>query len=597
MESLPRPEYPRPHFARKGWRCLNGEWEFDFDDAQMGRQQEWFKAGHRLSRRIVVPFPYQSELSGLNDKGVHEVVWYARDLEVPKEWRERDLLLHFGAVDYRTQLWVNGVEVGHNRGGHVPFQFDIAPYLEDGPNRIVMRVEDRQDPLQPRGKQSLSGKPAGIDYYCTTGIWQTVWLEPVSAIRFEDVKITPRLGDGGDDAFFIEIFLHAPAGDWTVEVAVFDEDGEQVAETRSEDGSPAQPMLIGVADSRRWSPASPHLYRLRFRLKDGEELLDEVEVLAGMRDVSVRDGKIFLNGEPCFLKMVLDQGYWPDGIYTAPSDEAYRKDIELVKAFGFNGVRKHQKIEDPRWLYWCDRMGLLVWAEMPNARKWSTDAEETFIAEWERAVRRDYNHPCIVTWVPLNESWGVPLLGKNHPGQYAFVERVVAVTRRIDHLRPVVDNDGWEHTDVGDIAAIHDYTPTGEQIYERWRSFLEEGELPERTWHEGETVHFAHGSQYRGQPVVLSEVGGFLMMPQEAEEQDLDWLYTVYGTVNDAEELLEKYRDLMEGLARLTFLAGFCYTQLTDIEVEINGLTSYDRKPKVEPGRIRDVLRGCFSER
>jgi hypothetical protein len=285
--------------------------------------------------------------------------------------------------------------------------------------------------------------------------------------------------------------------------------------------------------------------------------------------------------------MVLDQGYWPDGYLTAPSDEALQTDIGWIKMFGFNGVRKHQKIEDPRWIYWCDRLGLLVWEEMPNAREWSPKAENALSAEWQDAVRRDFNHPCIVAWVPVNESMGFPGLGSEHAGQYAFIERMVRVTRRLDSTRPVIDNDGWEHTDITDICAIHDYTPTAEKILGRYKQTLEGGQLPSKVW--VDKPLFARGSKYRGQPIVLSEVGGFLAIPKDIPPEKRDLLYRFYASFEKNEELLEKYRDLMKGIASLEFLAGFCYTQLTDIEQEINGLLTYDRKPKVPAEAIAAI--------
>lgn len=449
VNEIPRPEYPRPQFIRDEWQNLNGEWEFAFDDEDEGLRLGWHD-GRSLDGRIVVPFPYQSALSGIDDRRVHERVWYARSFETPEAWRGRDLLLNFGAVDYRSTVWVNGQEVGHNQGGHVPFQFDIAPYVKRGVNRLTVRVVDEQDPGQPRGKQSTTGLPHDIDYYC-----------------------------------------------------------------------------------------------------------------------------------------------WPESLLAAPSDEALQTDIGWAKAFGFNGVRKHQKIEDPRWLSWCDRLGLLVWEEMPNAREWSPPAEERLAAEWRRAVRRDYNHPCVVAWVPVNESMGFPGLGAHHPGQYAFIERMVADTRRIDPTRPIIDNDGWEHTDIADICAIHDYTPTAEGLRQRYRVRSEGGELPPTVWI-GEKPLFSRGSKYRGQPVVLSEVGGFLMIPPNVPAEERDMLYRFYASVGTAEEMLAKYRDLMEGIASLKFLAGFCYTQLTDIEQEINGLLTYDRQPKVSAEALTEIHQELF---
>jgi beta-galactosidase/beta-glucuronidase len=581
---IPRPEYPRPQFVREEWSNLNGVWEFAFDADDEGREAGWHD-GRELSARIVVPFPYQSELSGIGDKSIHRVVWYARTFEVTEAWAGRDLLLHFGAVDYRTAVWVNGQEVGHNEGGHVPFQFDIAPYVHVGANRLTLRVVDEQDARQPRGKQSTSGLPHDIDYYCTTGIWQTVWLEPAPPLRIEEIKITPH---AQRNVVEVTVYLHAPSGAWRL-VAEASEGGKTVARAEDLTAVATGWLSLSIPYAKLWSPESPHLYDLDIRLYDGDVLLDEVRSYAGLRHIEMRGGRVRLNGQPVYLKMVLDQGYWPESYLAAPSDEALQADIGWTKAFGFNGVRKHQKIEDPRWLYWCDRLGLLVWEEMPNAREWSPQAEERLSAEWRRAVRRDYSHPSIVAWVPVNESMGFPGLGQSHPGQYAFIERMVAATRRLDPTRPVIDNDGWEHTDITDICAIHDYTPTAEGLRRRYRTRSEGGDLPPKVW-VGEKPLFARGSKYRGQPIVLSEVGGFLMIPPDVPAEQRDMLYQFYASVDSENELLAKYRDLMEGIASLNFLAGFCYTQLTDIEQEINGLMTYDRKPKAAPEEFKKIF-------
>jgi len=291
--------------------------------------------------------------------------------------------------------------------------------------------------------------------------------------------------------------------------------------------------------------------------------------------------------------MVLDQGYWPESYLAAPSDDALRADVEITKALGFNGARKHQKLEDPRWTYWCDTLGLLVWDEMPNARAWSPEAEEHLTAEWERAIRRDINSPSVIAWVPVNESMGFPGLQKNHPGQYAFLERIVSVTRQLDPDRPVIDNDGWEHTDITDICAIHDYTPTGKAIKSRYEQTLTGGPLPSNAWDE-EKPMFVRGSRFRGQPIMLTEVGGFLMERSDLPKEKWDLLYAAYGTTYSPEDLLAKYTDLMRGIAALPFVAGFCYTQLTDVEQEMNGLLTYDRVPKVDPAQIAAVNHACF---
>ena len=590
-KDIPRPEYPRPQFARDEWMNLNGQWEFAFDDDNTGTNLGWHD-GRQLSDRILVPFAYQTKLSGINDKTVHECVWYARTFEIPERWLGRDLLLNFGAVDYSSTIWINGHEVGHNQGGHVPFQFDIAPYVKTTTNRLTVRVEDSQSPQQPRGKQSATGLPQAIDYYCTTGIWQTVWLEPAPPIRIEEIRVITH---AHQNILELTIFLHAPSAAWRIEVEV-SEQGKVIASEDELTALATGRIVLSIPYAKLWSPETPHLYDLRIRLSKDGELLDEVRSYVGLRAIKLVDGAFLLNGEPTYLKMVLDQGYWPDGLLTAPTDEAMQTDIGWIKMFGFNGVRKHQKIEDPRWLYWCDRLGLLVWEEMPNAREWSSQAENRLSAEWQTAVRRDYNHPCIVAWVPVNESMGFPGLEQEHCGQYAFIERMVRVTRRLDATRPVIDNDGWEHTDITDICAIHDYTPTAAELAKRYDQTLAGAGLPQRVWI-GEKPLFARGSKYRGQPIMLSEVGGFLTIPNEIPVEKRDMLYQFYGSHETPEELLERYHDLMRGIASLKFLAGFCYTQLTDVEQETNGLLTYDRRPKVPAERIGDINREIFKKR
>jgi beta-galactosidase/beta-glucuronidase len=589
-EYTPRPEYPRPQFVRSRWLSLNGEWEFAFDDGDAGLKLGW-QFGLPLPAKIVVPFAYQTNLSGINDKSLHEILWYARTFEVPHAWASENLLLHFGAVDYASTIWINGHEAGRNEGGHVPFFLNIAPYLNPGPNRITVRVHDSQSGEQPRGKQSISGLPHDIEYYCTSGIWQTVWLEPVPPMRIEELKIQPLVGLR---AFEIKAYLHAPCATWKVEVEAYD--GETRVNAVSVECSSATIQLhVKIPSAKLWSPESPHLYTFKLRLYGDGELLDEVSTYAGLRAIELRERACYLNGEPVYLKMVLDQGYWPDGNLTAPTDAALREDVEWIKRFGFNGVRKHQKIEDPRWLYWCDRLGLLVWAEMPNTREWSARAERRIAAEWERVLQRDYNHPCIIAWVPINESWGLPGLTEN-PAQYAFLEHMVALTRRWDSLRPVIDNDGWEHSDVTDICAIHDYTPSASLLRDRYSDAIAGGELPSHVWI-GDRPLFTLGSRYRGQPVVLSEVGGFLEVPRDMPATERDMLFSFYGSWRDQPEFLAKFRDLMEGIASLSFVCGYCYTQLTDIEQETNGLLTYDRRAKVDPGKIREIQDQLFITR
>lgn len=569
--TIPRPEHPRPDRFRADWACLNGEWEFAFDTQRVGLEDGW-SDGRSLRGRITVPFAHQWALSGIRDRRVEDVVWYARSFEVLDVWRRegRDVLLHFGAVDYRCTLWINGIEIGSNEGGHVPFGFNVAPWLRDGVNRLTLRVEDSLDPHQPRGKQSPSAVSRTCDYYGTTGIWQTVWLESVPSVRLADFTLRTE-----ENVVEARVLLHAPDSGLEVEVEVAGRRASSIArhgEAR---------LSVEIPDAHRWSPDDPHLYDLDVvLLRDGREI-DRIASYVGLRDVEIRGDRFFLNGNETYLSLVLDQGYWPDGGLTAPTDEALRRDVELTKALGFNGARKHQKIEDPRWLYWCDRLGLLVWGEMPNARAWSPRAETMLLTEWERAVRRDLNHPCVVTWVPLNESWGVPRLGKGHAGQLAFVERAVALTRRLDGTRPVIDNDGWEHTNDTDLFAIHDYTARGDDLRARYAQTTAGGPMVDQGWGEHPVPYFAPGARYRGQPVVLSEVGGLLSAPPDVPWESLDPLYHMYGSLPGEGDLEARYRDLMEAVADLPFVCGFCTTQLTDVEQEVNGLLTYGREPKI----------------
>jgi hypothetical protein len=575
--------HPRPQLTRPSWLSLDGWWEFAFDDADLGRAQGWHD-GRALPQRILVPFPYQAAASGIGSREVHEVLWYSRSFDVPPAWRFDALLLHFGAVDYACEVWVNGCVAGRNRGGHVPFSLNIAPCLRPGQNRVTLRVEDRQDPAQPRGKQSVTGKPERIYYFCTSGIWQGVWLEPVPAVRIGRLRLLDASPAG---SLTVQVNVHGPFGHWEAELDVLDPRAPEqvIARVRASTRSATIVLRTQLDAPLAWSPDTPHLYGLRVRLWHQGRLLDSVGSYAGLRAIELKDGFFYLNGQRSFLLMALDQGYWPDTLLAAPSDDALRADIQWAKRLGFNGVRKHQKIESERWLYWCDRLGLMVWEEMPNTFSWSDEAQERLQVEWLRAVMRDINHPAIVAWVPLVESLGFPELEKN-PAQHSFLGRMVERTRMVDVTRPVVDNDGWQHTDLTDICTIHDYTHPVAKLLARYADTLTSGQPPQKGWHADDTPLFLAGARYRGQPIVLSEVGGYLDTPRDVPIGQRDRLFTYYGLVGDAGELAANYRALMEGLASLPFLAGVCYTQLTDVEHERNGLLTAAREPKLAPDEV-----------
>ncbi len=571
---IPRSEYPQPQFQRDAWLNLNGTWEFAFDDQDVGVDSNWICDPRPFTRSILVPFCFESVRSGIGETAIHPRVWYRRSFEIPEEWAASRVLLCFGAVDYRALVWVNGRLAGSHEGGHTPFRFDVSTLLKAGENLLVVRAEDPPDRSVPRGKQHWESESRGIFYRRTTGIWQTVWLEAVGQSWIERLRVH-TVPDGT-----VEFEVGAAHGRPGLEVrATVSRNGTEaaVAAVRSVNGYAV--VTAKIADREFWSPAHPVLYDVTVELLFQGELLDRVRAYFGFRFVSIQDNRVLINGQPCFLAFVLDQGYWPESNLTPPSDEAIREDIRLTLAMGFNGVRKHQKIEDPRFLYWADRMGLLVSAEMPNAYVFSEETVERVTREWMEAVQRDANHPSIIIWAPLNESWGVPDL--NDRRQLAHIRAMAGLTRSLDASRLVVDNDGWEHTEMTDLFAIHDYTPEGELFYERFRG-LERAGTPVPSF---SIPALAPGCVYNGSPVYLSEFGGIGLAPAGEIVPRDSWGYA--GIAESADAAFERLKGLYEAIVRIPAFAGFCYTQLVDVEQEINGLLTYDRRPKFELGAIR----------
>jgi len=577
--SVPRPEYPRPQFVRQDWLNLNGYWDFRFDDNGAGLEKRWFTGDERFPQKILVPFSFESGLSGIGDRSFHSCVWYRREFRAPPDWAGKRTLLNFGAVDYRATAWVNGILAGTHEGGHTPFCCDVTGALRDGDNVLVVRAQDPPtDRYIPRGKQHWEEKPASIFYARTTGIWQTVWLEPVAASHLERVRITPAV----DGSVLFEARITNPAPYQYVTVAISSE-GRTLATGMSLAEGPRATVAATIAEPRLWSPDDPFLYDVRFELHGEGNLLDVVDSYFGIRSIATQDGKVILNGDPIYLKTVLDQGYWPQSNLTPPSDHAIRADIEAAKTLGFNGVRKHQKVEDPRYLYWADRMGLLVSGEMANAYLFDEEAVARITREWIEVVNRDYNHPSIVIWVPVNESWGVPNL--SNPRQQAHVRALYYLTKSLDHTRLVIDNDGWEHTEATDLFAIHDYTQTGEEFYRRFRNLAQEG-MPMPLFGK---MYLAPGNRYNGSPIFLSEFGGVGYVPPEkrAGAPENSWGYS--GLEPNASAALVRIRGLYEGIARIRQITGICYTQLYDVEQEVNGLMTYDREPKFNAGELRAI--------
>jgi beta-galactosidase/beta-glucuronidase len=530
-------DYPRPNFRRARWVSLDGEWEFGAGDTET------------FDRKIVVPFCPQSSLSSIGDPSPGDVVWYRRRFDAPDAAR---LLLHFGAVDYRATVWVNGEEVARHEGGHTPFSADISRVAGRRGNVVVVRAEDPlADRTIPRGKQHWTARPERIFYTSTTGIWQTVWLEPLPSRSIDRLRLTPDLDRGSVDV--------AVDAEGEVEcVATFD--GYEVGRRKGSG-------VIVLDAVHAWSPESPHLYGVDVTLAGKGPEVDRVQGYFGLRKVETRDAKFWLNGAPYVQRLVLDQGYFPGGLMTAPSGADLRRDIELAKAMGFNGARKHQKVEDPRWHYWADRLGFLAWGEMPSLREHSAAGERRFIAEWTDAVRRDRDHPCIVMWAPVNESDGMS------PDPALFLEEVYRLTHELDPTRPVVSNDGWEHATT-DLCTLHDYA-TADVLRSRYRSVESALDPSFRA-----RPPYLPGYGYRGEPIVLSEFGGVALAGAGG---------TSYSEAVGAAGLLQVYQEMMEALMDPGPVQGFCYTQLTDVEQERNGLLTFERKPKIDPALLRPL--------
>ena len=587
-DTVPRAEHPRPDFMRSDWLTLNGRWEFEFDDQDAGLRERWFAGSRPFSKAIVVPYTFQSKLSGIGDTAFHDVVWYRRTFAVPREWQERRVLLNFGAVDYEAQVWVNGHAVGHHRGGHASFALDVTDRLEAANNTVVVRVYDPGTDLTiPRGKQYWKPKSETIFYTRTTGLWQPVWIEAAGTTRVARLRVTP---DIDKSQAIIEADL-APAVQQTpgtgeatalrLRIRATLDGTEQAAQEVSVSGTRATAVLT-LADQRLWRPDRPALYDLTLELLSGSAVVDRLQSYFGQRKVGLHDGKMYLNNEPFFLRLALDQGYWPESILTPPSDEAIQYDIRMTKAFGLNGVRKHQKAEDPRYLYWADKMGVVVWGEMANAFAYSPEYVARFTAEWEALVARDYNHPSIIAWVPINESWGVPQILTN-PLQQAHAKAMYQLVKSLDAMRPVVDNDGWEHTDQTDLMTIHDYARTGEELSKKYAHLTTD---PSRIPRNGREA-LVFGAKYNGSPFVLTEFGG-IAYRVGAKGADNEWGYS--GIEPTREAFLGRLDGLIKAIRENPAWAGYCYTQLTDVEQEINGLMTYDRKPKVEPEAFKKIF-------
>lgn len=592
--------YPRPQLVRPRWADLCGEWSFRFDDANEGLGAGW-QRDPVFSDTIVVPFPPESSASGIHDTGHHAIAWYHREFDAvdlaAAGYRGEPgtrLMLRFGAVDYRCRVWLNGVFLGSHEGGHTPFAVEAthAIDLAKGSQSLVVRTQD--DPLdvaKPRGKQDWLPGPHSIWYHRTSGIWQPVWLETVPALSIDSVH---WVSDLPASCVRVGIRLSArPRDGASVRIAV-SHDGLQLAEVTVSAWSEHVEAVVPLPSQRNgqayerllWSPENPHLLDAAIELRADDSSTAVVDVVSsyfGLRSAAVDRGAFLLNDRPYYVRSVLSQGYWPQSHLASPSPDALRAEAQLIKDLGFNATRVHQKIEDPRFLYWADRLGLLVWAEAPSAFEFTASAVGRMIAEWTEVIDRDLSHPCIVTWVPLNESWGVQHIAHT-PAMRDYARTLFHLTKTLDPSRPVVSNDGWEHMD-SDIWSVHDYEPSAPVIRARYADEAAKKRLFEGMGPAGRRIRLSADPD-RGQPVMLTEFGGIHFTAGTAAADE--WGYSHAAS---APELEERLGSLVGAVVDSEFLAGFCYTQLTDTLQEANGLCDANRVPKLPAARIAAIVR------
>jgi beta-galactosidase/beta-glucuronidase len=591
--------HPRPQLVRSRWAELSGPWRFAFDDADEGLARGWQHDPEAITGTITVPFPPESEASGVHDPGYHRVLWYRRtvtadEIAASGHAAGRRLVLHFGAVDYRADVWVDGSHLARHEGGHTPFSVELP---SDGPFELVVRAEDDpHDLAQPRGKQDWELEPHVIWYARTSGIWQPVWLESVPRQRIERLSWRPSVADA---EVAVGIELAAPPAPGTRARIRLSLQGELLAEhtallTRA-DGVvrvAVDALRNGQAqDDYLWSPERPTLVDAEVELTAPGHDPDRVASYLGFREVGEAGGRFLLNGHPYEVRGVLSQGYWPASHLAAPDAEALRAEVELIKELGFTTVRVHQKVEDPRFLYWADRLGLLVWEEMPSAYEFTETSVDRLTREWMEVVRRDASHPCIVAWVPLNESWGVQHIAAD-ARQRELTRTLYHLTKSLDPTRLVISNDGWEHTR-SDLFTVHDYENDPARLLASYATEEDARRTLEGIAPNGRRMLVGTPEETRetaARAVILSEFGGVSVLQQEPGS----WGYRV---VSSNEELERHLTALFAAVQRSEVLAGWCYTQLTDTLQESNGLTDAQRVPKVPAERIRAIVRGLSGPR
>ena len=562
MNNIPRPEHPNPQFQRREWLNLNGKWSFKIDKSKSGLAKKYYEPQTKFDRTINVPFCPESVLSGIEYKDFMDAVWYSREFTIPEKYSGLRTILHFGAVDYKATVYVNGKEVGTHKGGYISFEFDITDYITDGKNVLTVYAEDdTRSPLQPRGKQSEEYYSHGCDYTRTTGIWQTVWLEFVPESRIKGIKIFPNVENSSVD-IQAEVI-----GSGKFEVLALYQERIMGAATVVSDGGFVTAHL-DLKEAYLWEVGEGRLYDLELRFNE-----DKVDSYFGLRDVRLDGQKFLINGKSVFQRLVLDQGFYPDGIYTAPTEEAMIKDIQISLDVGFNGARLHEKIFEPRFLYNCDKMGYIVWGEYPN---WGMDPSNpnilfSILPEWIEEIERDFNHPSIIGWCPFNETW-------DYDGRKQHDETLAVVyntTKALDKTRPCIDTSGNFHV-ITDIFDVHDYEQDPKVFKEHYDKLMTDGVLFD---------NHKKRQKYTGGPTFVSEYGGIRWSVNESDQNA--WGYG--DAPKNKYEFIERYKGLTDALLDNDQMFGFCYTQLYDVEQEQNGLYTYSRKPKFEASIFRAI--------
>ena len=572
----PRPEYPRPQFERAEWVNLNGTWSYSFDFGRTGAQKGWSKATS-FDGKITVPFCPESSLSGVKHTDFINSIWYQRTLNIPAAWDGKQVMINFGAVDYEAHVFIDGQLVRLHNGTGSSFSCDITKYVQPGhSHNLVVQVNDNlRDGKQPGGKQCFDLNSGGCMYTRVTGIWQTVWMEAVDKEGLKSVFATP---DIDQKQLVIRPQFYAENAANKLVVTLYD-GNKAVAKTSVTCGDNSV-VVLPVKNMKLWSPESPFLYGLKYQVVKNGKIIDEVNSYAGMRKVHLAGGYFYLNNKPYYQRLVLDQGYYPDGIWTAPTDEALKKDIEMSKAVGFNGARLHQKSFEERYYYWADKLGYLTWGESAS---WglnvnNEEACRNFISEWAELVERDRNHPSLVTWTPLNETWSA-----NNSGVYTrFVQNLYDMTKALDGTRPVNDASGDSHIKT-DIWSVHNYERQPDKIIKDFT--FEHGKEPYRNMR-GDNWRWL--AKYEGQPYMLDEWGGLAYILPEKRHGDNAWGYG--GAIDNVEDFYTILRKEVEAIKACKHITGFCYTQITDVEQEQNGIYNYDRTSKFDTKRIKEIF-------